>query len=512
MPTSLIRGKYVITRVLDNDTSEIISDGAVFQRDGEIIEVGRYDDLKSRHTPDEEIGSNKYLVMPGMINAHEHSGFTPFQMGVPDLPLEPWITARMGARDMDPYLDSIYAAIKMIESGVTNVMHNRSLWYVPKGSDPVGAGLEMIRGYQDAGMRVAFSYSFRNQNRVVYEDDDTFLGTLPNGLATRYGEYLEAGAVSDETYFATVTDIRDRVSNDPRVTHIVSPANVQWCSDDFFAAAKEYAKRFKTGLHIHLQETVYQKMYGLKTWGKTPLAHLHDIGFTGPELSCAHGTWLTESDVDILAETGTIICHNAGSNLRLKSGIAPLNNLLAKGVNVAIGIDEVSINDDKDMLQEMRLIHKLHRLPGMDAPSPTSHQVFRMATEGGARATILADKIGTLEKGKRADVVLVNLSNITEPYLHPDTDAVDALLYRGRGVDVDTVIVDGEVLMRDRKLTRVNKEEVWAEIKERMSRPLRQHEIERARLGAELQPYVRGYYQKWQHQVTQPHYYYNETV
>jgi 5-methylthioadenosine/S-adenosylhomocysteine deaminase len=512
MSTSLIRGKYVIARVLDNDTSEIISNGAVFQRDGEIIDVGRYDDLKARYTPDEEIGSDKYLVMPGMINAHEHSGFTPFQMGVPDLPLEPWIIAKMGARGMDPYLDSIYAAIKMIESGVTNVMHNRSLWHVPKGSDPVGAGFEMIRGYQDAGMRVAFSYSFRNQNRVVYEDDDTFLSRLPGSLASRYREYLGAGAVSQETYFATVTDIRNRVASDPRVTHIVSPANVQWCSDDFFSAAKEYAKRFKTGLHIHLQETVYQKMYGLKTWGKTPLAHLHDIGFTGPELSCGHGTWLTESDLDILAKTGTIICHNAASNLRLKSGIAPLNNLLAKGVNLAIGIDEVSINDDKDMLQEMRLIHKLHRLPGMDAPSPTSHQVFRMATEGGARATILADKIGTLEKGKRADVVLVDLSNITEPYLHPDIDAVDALLYRGRGVDVDTVIVDGEVLMRDRKLTRINKEEIWAEIRERMSRPLQPHEIERAQLGAELQPYVYGYYRQWQHQVTEPYYYYNEIV
>ena len=112
MSTSLIRGKSVVTRVLDNDTSEIISDGAVFQRDGEIIEVGRYDDLKSRHTPDEEIGSNKYLVMPGMINAHEHSGFTPFQLGVPAPPLDPWIPPRRDPRGWGPTLNATYPPVK----------------------------------------------------------------------------------------------------------------------------------------------------------------------------------------------------------------------------------------------------------------------------------------------------------------------------------------------------------------------------------------------------------------
>ena len=116
MASSLIRGKYVVSRVIDDNSSQIIDDGAVFQRDGEIVEVGRYDDVKARHDPDEVIGSGNDVVLPGLINAHHHTGLTPFQMGVLDLPLEPWITARMRMRAVDSYLDTLYCAMQMIES------------------------------------------------------------------------------------------------------------------------------------------------------------------------------------------------------------------------------------------------------------------------------------------------------------------------------------------------------------------------------------------------------------
>ena len=221
--------------------------------------------------------------------------------------------------------------------------------------------------------------------------------------------------------------------------------------------------------------------------------------------------WLTNSDITILAETGTTVCHNASSNLRLKSGIAPVNQLLAEGITVAIGIDEAGLNDDNDILQEMRLVQKIHRTPGVDVPSLTSHQVLKMATVNGAKATLFGDRIGTLEAGKRADVILVNLASISEPHLHEDTNIVDALLYRGRGTDVDTVIVDGEVILRNREFTRVNKNEVWEMLKENLSRPMDPQELERAELSSELLPYVNRFYQQWPIQEGRPHYVYNQS-
>ena len=178
---------------------------------------------------------------------------------------------------------------------------------------------------------------------------------------------------------------------------------------------------------------------------------------------------------------------------------------------MAVGIDEAGINDDNDMLQEMRLVQKIHRLPGVrSAYVPTSHQILHMATVNGAKATLFDSQVGILEPGKRADAVLVDLTAITEPYLHPDTDMVDALVYRGRASDVKTVVVDGEVLMRDGRITKVDKDAVWAELKQHMNRPLAQNEIDRANLGRDLLPYVNRFYEEWGLPGGRPHYLYNE--
>ena len=512
MASSIIRGKHVITRVIDDNHSEIIDDGAIYQENGAIVEVGSFQELKARYTPDEIVGDGAQLVMPGLVNAHHHVGLTPFQLGSPDLALEPWIVVRTMNRDVDNYLDTLYCAIQMIESGITTVMHNHATWRKTEGSGFFDSGSHVMQAYQDAGMRVAFSFSHRDQNRVAYQDDDAFLSTLPSDLAARIGQRLVETQMSTEEYVELFQGLNHDFAADPRIKVFLSPGNVQWCSDPFLLAVKDTAASHGTGIHIHLQESLYQKVYGLRTWGKTPLSHLHDLGFTGPEVSCAHGVWITRSDIAAMAETGTMVCHNASSNLRLKSGIAPLNPMLADGVGVALGIDEAGINDDNDMLQEMRLVHKIHRQPGVDSPAPTSHQVLRMATVNGARATFFGDKVGTLEPGKRADAVLVNMDHIREPYLDANTNVVDALLYRGRGLDVDTVVVDGEVLMQGRRMTRVNKQEVWRALKDHLSRELSTAELERIEVAQELLPHVQRFYGQWGLEEGPPHYQYNQAI
>jgi cytosine/adenosine deaminase-related metal-dependent hydrolase len=277
----------------------------------------------------------------------------------------------------------------------------------------------------------------------------------------------------------------------------LAPANLHWCSDKLLMQVKERAQKFGVGIHIHVLETVYQKIYAHRRSGQSAVQHLHALGFLGPEVTLGHGVWLTSEDVDRLAETGTCVCHNASSNLRLQSGIAPLNDLMARGVRVALGIDEAGLNDDRDMLQEMRLVLKLHRVPGMEQRVPTAAEVFSMATEGGAHTTGFGERIGRIAPGRSADAVLIDLRNVTEPYLDPLTPILEGVVHRARAADVDTVMIAGEVVMRDRRFTRVDKDEVLRDLRTALGAPLRPDEIRRRELSRELLPQVRRFYSDW---------------
>ncbi len=507
MKTTIVRGRQVVCRIAGPDSAKTVADGAVAVLDGEIVEVDRYDHLLDRYQPDEVIGSPRHVVIPGLINAHHHVGLTPFQLGSLDMPLETWIIARWALREVDPYLDTLWCAIQMIESGITTVQHNHMAARLPPGMSLYDAASQILDAYDHSGMRVAFSISTRDQNHLVYEDDERFLATLPAQLAARARARVNIRPSTLEEYLSATAELHAR-RNGPRTNIFVSPHNVHWCSDDMLTAMSDLARRLKTGLHVHVQETIYQRMYGTLHWNKTPLAHLAELGTLGPEVSCAHGVWLTESDLDILAETQTAICTNPSSNLRLKSGVAPVNRLLERGVNVALGIDEAGLNDDNDILQEMRVAQKIHREPGVSAPHPTSHDIFRLATANAAGVTFF-DDVGTIEPGKRADLVLIDMARIEEPYLHPDTDIIDALIYRGKGLDVDTVMVNGELLLRNKKFLKADKAEVAERLKESLSRELTDREAEGARLSAEILPYINRWFSEWELESGAGHYAYN---
>ena len=510
MASSLIRGKYVICRAGDDaDTTTTISDGAVLQRDGVIVDVGPYEQLRTSTDVDEVIGGPNHVVFPGLVNTHHHGrGVTSFQLVGCDSCLETYIVSGWGRRPWDNYLMTAYSAIQMIESGTTSVMYNHPQTPVTGLEEEVS---EILRAFKDVGMRTAFSVYFREQNRVVYADDEAFLSELPSDLAAGTRKILAGMNMSVADYFTFFEQTYAKYGSDPNdlVTVLVSPANVQWVSDDFLQRTKEYATKYQTGIHMHLMESMYQKEYGIRKWSKTPLAHLEDLGFLGPELSCAHGVWLTEEDLDILAQHNTTICHNASSNLRLRNGVAPVNPMLARGVNVSLGTDSSGINDDDDMIQEMRLVSKLHRQPSIAAPAVTSHQVLKMATVNAAQPTFFHQRIGALEKGKRADIVLMDLTAIEEPYLDADVDIVDALLYRGKARQVDTVIIDGEVVLREGRFTKLNKDEIVGELRERFSRPLEQSVIENRQLAQQMIPYVERFYQEWHPGDSPPHYSFN---
>ena len=511
MSSSLIRGKYVICKVTGPDSAEVVSEGAVYQKDGVIVEVDKYDDLKERYPGEEVIGSRQYVVMPGLVNDHFHVGVTPFQLGNLDLPLGIRGFARMGNKYIDPYLDQLYGAIQMIETGTTTVqaMH--------LGVQPLEAmGMEIadvaIRGYMESGMRVSYAPIASDESALTSGGSlDEFAATLPAELAGRFSSMMAKSTQPTEDWMVLMEELSSKYGQDrySRVRISLAPSMPHQTSDALLVAMKEMAARYKMGMHIHLQESMYQKLYGQRLWGKTPLQHLNDLGFLGPEVVCGHSVWATEEDIETMAATGTNVCHNPSSNLRLQSGIAPVGRLLEKGIRIAIGSDEATINDDKDLFQEMRLVLKLHRVPGVENVPPTSYQVFQMATENGAYAAAYGDLVGTLEPGKRADIVLLNLQNIEEPYIDPEVSIVDAVVYRGRSMDVDTVLVGGEVVMRDRQLTKVDKEAFFKELRAALARPYNASERDRKELAQQVLPYLFRYYGAQTPQDMVPHTLYN---
>jgi cytosine/adenosine deaminase-related metal-dependent hydrolase len=215
-------------------------------------------------------------------------------------------------------------------------------------------------------------------------------------------------------------------------------------------------------------------------------------------LTLGHGVWTCEDDLDGIAATGTHICHNCSSNFRLRSGIAPLNRFIKKQINVGLGIDEAGINDDRDMLQEMRLVLNVHRVPGVhavDVPSPD--QVLHMATAGGAATTPFAGRIGTLEVGKQADLVLIDFDKVAFPYLDPDTPILDAVLHRATRSAVDAVMIAGEVVYAGGKFTRIDRDAILEQLQAHMQRPISEDERKGREFATALVPHVEKFFSNY---------------
>src|SRR5213594_252880 len=496
MASSLIRGKYVIARATSRTDVSVIEDGAVFQRDGTIVEIGRHEDLAPKYAPDTIVGSAGHVVMPGFVNSHHHVGVTPFQLGSPDYPLELWFASRMATRNVDPYLDTLYSAFEMLECGITTVQHLHGLRIAPIARVQAVAE-QVLKAYEDIGMRVSYSYALRDQSRLVYEPDEAFLKRLPPAVASELGEWLKTQTIPIADNLGLFVDLWQRWNTRDRVRIQLAPANLHWCSDEALRGLQDHAAKYGVGMHMHLLETAYQKAYAQRRTGTTAVRYLYDMGFLGPHMTLGHGVWLNEDDIQRVVDTGTMICHNASSNLRLRSGVAPLNHWTAAGVIVALGLDEAGINDDRDMLQEMRLVLRLHRVPGMDDGVPTCPQVLKMATEDGASATPYAGHIGTLEPGRAADLLLLSWKQVAHPYLDPLTSVVDAVVQRAKTSGVALVMVAGEVVLRDGRFTRIDRAAALEELAASLRVDLKPEEERRRHLSREVFPMVKRFYDGW---------------
>ena len=402
----------------------------------------------------------------------------------------------MGARAVDPYLDTLYSTFDLVRSGVTTVQHLPYPLPGP-GEHILQSARQMIAAYKAVGMRVSYNQSITDQNRIVYDDDEGFIATLPTNLQDTFRDLSIGSALPLDDYFDLFEALLVEFESDPLVAIQLAPDNLHWCSDRALGRVQEMSQQHGVPLHMHLLETQYQNAYSYKRAGCSAVEHIKAIGLLGPSLTLGHGVWLNERDLSLVAESGTRICHNCSSNMRLRSGRAPLKAMLELGIEVGIGIDEAGINDDRDMLQELRMVLNTHRVPGIDMNVPTPAEVFRMGTEHGANTTGFGKLIGRIEPGRGADLVLLDWDKVAFPYLDQDVPIITALVHRARMRDVDGVMVNGEMIFDEEEFTRVDEAALLGELSRVMSLPSTENEIRRRLATREARPFVEAFYSNY---------------
>jgi len=494
---TLVYGKYLIRGA--GERRQIVKNGAACVEGSIIKDVGDFKVLSKSYQYDLKVGSEKHIVMPGLINSHDHgNGISLILRGISDGPLETWVQDFFyrGMEGWNTYDNVMLSCINQIENGVTCFINH---YYSPFDLLDSNTNTEdvesAVRPCVDSGGRALFSPAFTNQNYCTYEDG-SFLGTLPEGIRRSFN--LKVATESDKAerlkqYVSGFRELHRKYDGkDERTRVYLGPSNVHWVSDDAWLEIKKTAKRLKTGIHTHLVETRYQAQYGTKFLGKTPAKHLDDLAILGPEVSCAHSIWLTREDISILAKTRATAVHNPSSNLRLFNGIAPALEMKRAGMSVAIGLDGTTINDEQDMFQEMRLCSLLHRHPGIQARHLSPNEILDMNLTGGSKVALDEGGIGAIEIGRKADMILVNASRFTVPFVSEKLPLIDLLILRAKGSDVDHVMINGNLVVRNRRFLMADKSKLlekvgkWKEKNSGLDQNL-----------AKLVDRIRSFYERW---------------
>ena len=498
MSRIVLRGRYVVTEPEDLPSGGMIENGAVLIEDGRVAFAGPAGEL-GRVEGADVLGSERHLVIPGLVNAHTHGrGLMGLQTNIPDGYFEPWLLDYWVQHPLDVYLDTLYANTRMIRSGVTQVMHSG---YSRDWSRTEEEVRDTLRAYADSGLRVAYAVGMENRNTLVYEDNDAFLARLPGNLAARVrAQFDSLGPANAERTFGFIAELCAEYAGQEGIRIFFGPTGAEWCSDELLERVAREAERLDAGIHLHCLESLFQREYAERAYNRSSIEIIRDLGIAGPHTSIAHGTWAAQSDFAILCETDTTVCHNASSNLRLRMGIAPVAQMQEAGVRVAIGMDGQTLNNDEDMLQEMRLVRNLHRLPqgpGFD-PEMTSFDILRMATVNGAEATNYGKATGRLAKGCLGDAVILDYDAITLPYISPEVHPVDALVQMGKAAHIDAVVIGGRPVFADGEFVRLDEAEIARNLGEIAAQPPPEGFREMRRVMGELKPHVVAFYAEWE--------------
>ncbi len=432
------------------------------------------------------IDAARRLIMPGLVNAHTH-GHGTLAKGMGDrwtlellLNAGPWIS---GGRILsDKYLAAQLNAADMITKGCTACY---DLYFeLPL---PTTEGMDAVaRAYTDTGIRAVIAPMMAD--KLFFEAVPGLMDALPSGLRKRVDQFK--AAPFDESLSAARDLIHNWSQDRSQVRPALAPTIPLHCSDDFITACRDLAADEDVGLHTHLAESKVQAVSGLARYGKTLTAHLDDLGFLGPHFTGAHSVWLDGDDILRMADNGASVAHNPGSNIRLGSGIAPVRDMLAAGVNVGIGTDGSNCSDSQNMFDATRIASFVSRVRSPDYETWLStDEVLTAATQGSAKALGMSDAIGQISVGYKADMVFLDLDNIN---FVPFNDPTNQIVHSEDSSAVSSVMVGGRMVFDQRRFTTFDYAKLVADAETAVER-LRGATAEARELAAALEDHV-GHY------------------
>lgn len=476
--STLIRGATIIAMDAEHGSDPFTGD--ILIQGDRIAGIGKLD----YPTADIVIDGTNRLAMPGLVNGHLHSGEALFKGRYDNLPLELWmlyaypVLGAEGLAERLIYLRTMLVAIESLKSGVTCVSDD-VFEFPAQSMSKLDA---VFDAYADAGLRATVSSNIM---------DKKMLDTIPftrEVVPQHLQDELDAMPTPD---IAGYQDFCKQVfarhhGREDRLRFMIAPSAPQRCTADMLLAADEMARAHGVPFHTHIVETKVQGVTGPEMYGKSLVQYMHDLGILSPNVAIAHSIWVTDRDIALMGEAGVSIIHNAISNQKLGAGIAPIRKLLNGGVNVALGSDGICSNDTPRMFDVMRAAALMHKIgtPNYDH-WPVAGEMLAAATINGARSALIGNEVGSLEFGKKADIVLLDTATIN---FTPLNDIRNHLVYCENGSSVRTVIVNGEIMVEDGRLTRVDEDALLAELRAMMPEFMAYHAGVEAR-NAVLEPY-----------------------
>lgn len=421
----IIRGGTVVTM---DGSRRVIDHGGVAVKQGRIVAVGKTAEIDRNFAAREVVNAAGKVVIPGLINGHTHVPMTLFRGIADDLDLQEWLTKYI-----------FPAEAKNVTEDFVRVGTRLGL-------------AEMIR-----------SGTTTYCDMYYFEDaiaDETFKAGMRGVLGETVIDFPVADNKTYEEGLAYSARFIKKWQGNALIVPAIAPHAPYTVSEDHLKAARALSDKTGAPIVTHISETKREVDDSIKAKGASPIDYLNRIGFLNDRVIAAHVVWPTEEELGLLKKLGVGIVHNPQSNMKLASGVAPVPEMLKENLPVGLGTDGAASNNDLNLWEEMDTAAKLHKLISKDPKVVNAAEAFEMATIRGARALHLEKEIGSIEKGKRADLVIVDLDDLNQtPYYNIYSD----LVYATKAGDVRTVIVEGRVVMRDRRLLTLNEETIKAD-------------------------------------------------
>ena len=380
---------------------------------------------------DKIIDGEGKVLLPGFVNTHTHLSMTLFRGLADDLSLDTWLNDHIWPMEANLNGDYCYAgallgAVELIKSGTTTF------------SDMYFYMEDVARAVDEAGIRAVLSY-----------------GMIDFGDAER----REAEIKENLTLFENCNGMADG-----RIKVFFGPHSPYTASEELLIKVRQLADEYNMGIHIHVSETQKEINDVSEEKGLRPFEYLDKIGFLGPDVVAAHSVWLSDEEIEIIKKHDVKISHNPCSNMKLASGIAPVSKLMENDICVSIGTDGASSNNNLDLIEELKTASLLQKVSTLDPNVLNSHEAIAMGTIKGAEALGLADEIGSIEVGKKADIILIDTNSAN---MVPDSSTLTSnIIYSANGSNVDTTICNGKILMENKKLTVLDEQEIYDKARE----------------------------------------------